>query len=69
MKRELFLNGKIYTGELPFQEAFVVEDGRFLYVGSREGALSLETEESRRIVGTAAACWNGWVMRSRWWIF
>lgn len=49
MKRELFLNGKIYTGELPFQEAFVVEDGRFLYVGSREGALSLETEESRRI--------------------
>ena len=27
MKRELFLNGKIYTGELPFQEAFVVEDG------------------------------------------
>lgn len=36
--RTVFLNGKIYTGTLPLAEAFVIEDGAFLYVGSSAGA-------------------------------
>lgn len=34
--RTLYYNGRIYTGQLPLQEAFVVEDGRFAAVGRRE---------------------------------
>ena len=36
--RTLYYNGAVYTGSLPLQEAFAVEDGRFCYVGSREQA-------------------------------
>ncbi|MBO4563656.1 MAG: amidohydrolase [Clostridia bacterium] len=38
--RQHFINGRIYTGELPFQEAFSVADGVFLKVGSNEKILS-----------------------------
>ena len=37
----VFDNGKIYTGELPFAEAFAVEDGRFVFVGNTKDALAL----------------------------
>ena len=32
----IYYNGKVYTGELPLKEAFVVEDERFTFVGSNE---------------------------------
>ncbi|MCR5809702.1 MAG: amidohydrolase [Clostridiales bacterium] len=43
MKR-IYYNGKVYTGELPFTEAFSVSDGRFLQVGSNEEILSAKEE-------------------------
>ncbi|MBO4288543.1 MAG: amidohydrolase [Lachnospiraceae bacterium] len=39
--KKVFYNGKIYTGELPFAEAFAVEDGRFVFVGNTKDALAL----------------------------
>lgn len=35
-----FFNGKVYTGDLPLQEAFLTENGRFLRTGSNEAVLS-----------------------------
>ena len=32
--RHAFYNGRVYTGDLPLQEAFLVEDGDFTFVGS-----------------------------------
>lgn len=34
--KTLYFNGKVYTGELPFAEAFAVEDGVFTDVGTTE---------------------------------
>ena len=31
--RTLYENGRVYTGQLPLTEAFVVEDGRFVFAG------------------------------------
>jgi len=39
--RTIYSGGKVYTGQLPLQEAFVVENGRFIFVGSSEEALAL----------------------------
>ena len=36
--RTLYYNASVYTGQLPLQEAFVVEDGRFSYAGSLDNA-------------------------------
>lgn len=36
--RTIYINGQVFTGDMPLQEAFVVEDGRFLLVGSSEQA-------------------------------
>ena len=29
-----YINGRVYTGDLPLQEAFIVENGKFTAVGS-----------------------------------
>ena len=36
-----FLNGKVYTGNLPLAEAFVVENGRFIFAGANAEAAAL----------------------------
>ena len=42
--RTIFYHGLVYTGALPFCEAFSVEDGRFGLVGSDEELLALASE-------------------------
>jgi len=42
--KTIFHHGKVYTGTLPLQEAFVVEDDRFLFAGSNEDALAQEAD-------------------------
>ena len=37
--RTIYHNAQVYTGQLPLQQAFVVEDGRFVFAGSNENAL------------------------------
>lgn len=39
--KTIYYNAKVYTGELPLQEAFVVEDDRFVYVGTEAEARAL----------------------------
>ena len=39
-----FYNARVYTGELPLQEAFIVEDGKFSAVGSNEEILAQEAD-------------------------
>ena len=29
--RKIFFNGKVYTGEMPLQDSFIVEDNKFIY--------------------------------------
>lgn len=38
--RTVYHNAVVYTGQMPLQQAFVVEDGRFVFVGSNEEALA-----------------------------
>ena len=47
--KTIFYNGKVYTGELPLAEAFVVENGTFSYAGDTAGALALAQEEDARV--------------------
>lgn len=42
--RIIYRNGAVYTGELPLCEAFVTEDGRFVYAGTNEGAMAFKEE-------------------------
>ena len=44
-----FYNGIVYTGELPLQEAYVVEDGRFGIVGTDAEVLSSLRPEDKRV--------------------
>lgn len=37
--KTIYHNGKVYTGQLPLQQAFIVEDGHFSFVGSDAQAL------------------------------
>ena len=39
-----FLNGKVYTGEMPLKEAFVVENGIFVYAGTSDDAAAMADE-------------------------
>ncbi|MBR5948607.1 MAG: amidohydrolase [Clostridia bacterium] len=39
--KTIYINGKIYTGELPLKSAFIVENGSFTAVGSDEEMLAL----------------------------
>lgn len=43
--RTIYYNGEIYTGRLPLEQAFVVEDGKFVYVGDTENAKGLAGEK------------------------
>lgn len=42
--KTVYYNAQVYTGELPLQEAFAVEDGHFIFAGSNSAALALEAE-------------------------
>lgn len=44
--KTLYRNAKVYTGTLPLQECFAVEDGKILYAGSEDGARSLSFDET-----------------------
>lgn len=44
--RTIYHNGAVYTGTLPLVEAFVVEDGTFLFAGSSRDALALAEADS-----------------------
>ncbi|MGL5330681.1 MAG: amidohydrolase, partial [Peptostreptococcaceae bacterium] len=48
MKR-IYFNGEIYTVSNGIQEAFIEENGKFIYVGSNEKALSYKEENSELI--------------------
>ena len=43
--KTIYYNGRVYTGQLPLAEAFVVEDGKFCFAGSNEEALAFEGEK------------------------
>ena len=38
--KTIYHNAKVYTGQMPLQQAFIVEDGKFCFVGSDEAALA-----------------------------
>lgn len=42
--KTIYKNGKVYTGELPLVQAFVVENGVFAFAGSDEEAVALAAE-------------------------
>ena len=42
--RQIYTNGRVYTGELPLKEAFIVEDDKFISVGTSEEMLALKEE-------------------------
>lgn len=42
--KTIFHNGCIYTGQLPLQQAFAVEDGKFTFVGTDVQAQALEAD-------------------------
>ena len=50
-----YIHGQVYTGTLPLKQAFLVEDGTFLWVGGEEEARLLEAEE-RVDLGGAFVC-------------
>ena len=39
-----YINGQVYTGTLPLQQAFLVQDGTFAAVGSNEEMLALDID-------------------------
>ena len=45
--RTIYTNGAVYTGALPLCEAFVQENGRFLYAGGTEEAMTYRTAETQ----------------------
>lgn len=47
--KSIYYNGKIYTGQLPLAEAFVVEGDKFIFAGSNEDALALFNEGDEKI--------------------
>ena len=49
--RKLYYNAVVYTGQMPLQEAFLVEDGRFVAVGKNEEILALPADETIDLKG------------------
>lgn len=47
--RTLYLNGRVYTGEAELRQAFLVEDGVFIAVGTDRELLALAGEEAERV--------------------
>lgn len=46
-----YVNGQIYTGNFPIQEAFAVEDGKFTFVGTNQEAMALQADETVDLEG------------------
>lgn len=44
--KTIYINGQIYTVTGGMKEAFVVENGKFIYVGKNDGALAMKDEAS-----------------------
>ena len=44
--KTIYYNAQVYTGTLPLKEAFVVEDGLFVFAGSNEEALLQQADET-----------------------
>lgn len=53
--RTMYVNGRVYTGELGFAQAFCVEDGKFTFVGSDEAAGEMDAD-CRVDLGGAFVC-------------
>lgn len=49
--RIAYTNGNIYTGTLPLQEAVVIEDGKYLFVGSDEDARAFAVDATVDLQG------------------
>ena len=49
--RSVYYNGQVYTGSLPLQQAFLVENGKFAAVGSDAEILSLDTDTKTDLQG------------------
>lgn len=47
--KQIFINGKVFTGDENLKSAFVVEDGLFSYVGNDEGAKQLASSSDQLI--------------------
>ena len=43
--KKVYYNARVYTGELPLQQAFAVEEDRFCFVGTDAEALALDAQE------------------------
>ena len=46
-----YIHGEVYTGSLPLQQAFLVEDGKFAAVGSDEEILALQPDQTVDLEG------------------
>ena len=49
--KTLYHNAVVYTGQLPLQQAFAVEDGRFCFVGSEQDALAFAADATVDLEG------------------
>ena len=49
--KTVYYNAQVYTGSLPPQQAFAVEDGKFIFAGSNADALALEAEQAVDLQG------------------
>ena len=49
--RKLYYNAIVYTGQMPLQEAFLVEDSKFVAVGKNEEILALPADETIDLKG------------------
>ncbi|MBQ7840731.1 MAG: amidohydrolase [Lachnospiraceae bacterium] len=47
--KNIYYHGKVYTGSLPLAEAFIEENGRFVYAGSDDGAKALAQSGDRLV--------------------
>ena len=55
--KTVFYGGRVYTGSFPLQQAFVVENGIFTYVGSSQQALQMLQEGDSKVdLGDAFVC-------------
>ena len=49
--KTVYYNARVYTGSLPLQQAFAVENGRFCFVGTNEQALALDAQRTEDLYG------------------
>ena len=46
--RKIFFNGKVYTGEMPLQDSFIVEDNKFIFAGNFNEAQNFIDENTEK---------------------